>query len=104
MFGDEEWGREGGGGVWRWGGEVGRSEEEAGVERRGGRSGGEEGGERRRGEWGGGGSRGEWGGGGRRGERGQEGNRHRARPRMPSQGRHAILVNIRPGIKPTRGV
>ena len=75
VFGDE--GREGGG---RWGGEVGRWEGEGGE-------GMGRGGEVERGEVG----RGEEGGVGRR-ERG--GNRQSARPRMPSQGRHAILVNI----------
>ena len=60
-------------GTWR-GGRVGRE----------GRSGAERGE-----EWGGGRSREEWGGGGER---------QRARPRMPSQGRHAMLVIIRRGI------
>ena len=69
-------------------------DEGGGLARRGGGEGGggELGGEGRRGEEGGGRS-GEEGGVGRSGEeKGEGGNRQRARPKMPSQDRHAILV------------
>ena len=79
------WGRGEGGRRWGRGG--------GGEEWGGGRN-GEEGGEGRSGEEWGGGTSGEEGRVGRSGEEGGEsGSRQRARPRMPSLNRHAIIVS-----------